>query len=65
MGIANDVNKMPSEKFVLRKFRKNEHDVVSLLIDVACDALEFSLNHSIQETMNKYNRIIEGEKNNE
>jgi PTH1 family peptidyl-tRNA hydrolase len=56
MGIANDGQMRPSEKFVLRKFRKDEQESVEESLDFTCDALEFSLNHSIQETMNKYNR---------
>ena len=56
MGIANDGQMRPSEKFVLRKFRKDEHETVKETVEFSCDALEFSLNHSIQETMNKYNR---------
>ena len=56
MGIANDGQMRPSEKFVLRKFRKDEHETVKEAVEFSCDALEFSLNHSIQETMNKYNR---------
>lgn len=56
MGIANDGQMRPSEKFVLRKFRKDEQDTVQEAVDFSCEALEFSLNHTIQETMNKYNR---------
>jgi peptidyl-tRNA hydrolase, PTH1 family len=56
MGIANEGPMRPSEKFVLRKFQKNEQETVIDSVQFACDALEFSLNHSIQETMNKYNR---------
>jgi len=56
MGIANDGQMRPSEKFVLRKFRKDEQEIATEAIEFTCDALEFSLKHSIQETMNKYNR---------
>ena len=56
MGIANDSQMRPSEKFVLRKFRKDEFEIVNEAVEFSCNALEFSLNHSIQETMNKYNR---------
>ena len=56
MGIANEGPMRPSEKFVLRKFQKNEQETVIDSVQFACDALEFSLNHTIQETMNKYNR---------
>ena len=56
MGIANDGQMKPSEKFVLRKFRKDEQETVKEAVEFACEALEFSLDHSIQKTMNKYNR---------
>ena len=56
MGIANDGQMRPSEKFVLRKFRKDEQDTAIDAVNFACDSLEFSLNHTIQETMNKYNK---------
>ena len=56
MGIANDGQMRPSEKFVLRKFRKEEQETVKEAVEFACDALEFSQDHSLQETMNKYNR---------
>ena len=56
MGIANDGQMRPSEKFVLRKFRKDEQETVKEAVEFACDALEFSQNYSLQETMNKYNR---------
>jgi len=58
MGIANDGHMRPSEKFVLRKFRKDEQKTVKDIIDFSCEALDFSLNNSIQETMNKYNRKV-------
>jgi len=56
MGIANDGQMRPSENFVLRKFRKDEQEAVKETVNFACESLKFSLNHSIQETMNKYNK---------
>ena len=34
----------------------NEQVILKKAVKLACDALEFSLDHSILETMNKYNR---------
>ncbi len=56
IGIANDGQMRPSEKFVLRKFRKNEHVTVKDIVDFSCNALDFFLINSMQETMNKFNK---------
>ena len=55
----------PSEKYVLTPFPKKYHEDVDFMIIKAADSIDFYLNNTIEETMNKYNRIIEGEKNNE
>ena len=66
LGIAlEDINMKPSEKYVLTPFPKKYHEDVDFMIIKAADSINFYLNNTIEETMNKYNRIIEGEKNNE
>ena len=35
------------------------------MINSATNALDYYLHNTIEETMNKYNRIIKGDKNNE
>ena len=66
LGIAlEDINMKPSEKYVLTPFPKKYHEDVDFMIIKAADSIDFYLNNTIEETMNKYNRIIEGEKNNE
>ena len=66
LGIAlEDINMKPSEKYVLTPFPKKYHEDVDFMIIKVADSIDFYLNNTIEETMNKYNRIIEGEKNNE
>jgi peptidyl-tRNA hydrolase len=55
----------PSEQYVLKPFPKEYHEDVDCMITKAVDSIDFYLSSTIEETMNKYNRIIEGEKNNE
>ena len=55
----------PSEKYVLTPFPKKYHKDVEYIIVKAADSIDFYLNNTIEETMNKYNRIIKGEKDND
>jgi len=43
------------EKFVLEKFSKNEEKILKEVIKKTVGAIEFSLKHGIEKTMNKYN----------
>ncbi len=66
LGIAlQAINMKPSEQYVLKPFPKEYHEEVDCMLIKAVDSIDFYLSSTIEETMNKYNRIIEGEKNNE
>jgi PTH1 family peptidyl-tRNA hydrolase len=55
LGIATDGPMRPSEKYVLSPFSKQFQEDVSSSIEYATSAVEYFLNHSISETMNKFN----------
>jgi len=55
LGIATDEPMRPSEKYVLSPFSKKLNEDVSSSIEHATSAVEYYLNHSITETMNKFN----------
>ena len=55
----------PSEHYVLKPFPKKYINKAEDMINAATDALDFYLQNTIEETMNKYNRIIKGEKDND
>jgi len=66
LGIAlNDINMKPSEKYVLAPFPKKYSDDLNDIIVKSADSIDFFLNHTIEQTMNKYNRIIKGDENND
>lgn len=56
-----DVSMRPSEHYVLTPFPTTCNDRIEDMVMKATDALDFYFNNSINETMNKYNRIIEGD----
>ena len=55
IGIATDENMRPSEKFVLSPFREQDKTLVQMVIDKACDCINYYINHDTKDTMNKYN----------
>ena len=56
LGIAlADINMEPSEKYVLRPFPKKYYKEVEFMIIKAADSIDFYLNNTIEETMNKFN----------
>ena len=62
IGIAiNSLNMRPSEKYVLSPFPKQYFNDVEYIVKHAVNSIDFYLNNSIDETMNKYNRVIKGE----
>jgi peptidyl-tRNA hydrolase, PTH1 family len=56
LGIASDMNMRPAEKYVLSNFRSEDENIVKEVTSSACDALEYFQSHSIEETMNKFNK---------
>ena len=45
----------PSEDYVLKPFPVKFKELVNEIIDSAVDGINYYLQHSINETMNKYN----------
>ena len=66
IGIGlEDIDMQPSEHYVLKPFPKKYINKAENIINTATEALDFYLQNKIEETMNKYNRIIKGEKDND
>lgn len=55
MGISRPAPGRDIVDYVLQAFSKAERDDVQQTIDRACDAVEFSLTHTFEQTMAKYN----------
>ncbi|ASA25032.1 aminoacyl-tRNA hydrolase [Paenibacillus donghaensis] len=55
MGISRPEPGSPIVDYVLTSFSKKESDRLKDMIDHTCDALEFSLQHSFEQTMAKFN----------
>ena len=51
----------PSEEYVLKPFPIKYNEDVELAVNKACEGLDFFLENTINETMNKFNRKIKGE----
>ena len=62
LGIATNENMRPSEKFVLSPFKNEDEDLKNEVIERACEGVNYYLSHNIKETMNKFNKKIEGNK---
>ena len=55
LGIATDEHMRPAEKYVLKPFPEKYNDEIKIVINHACDALDFFLDNGIIEAMNKFN----------
>ena len=55
------MNMRPAENYVLEPFPSRLEGKVQETIDRACEALDFWLENTINETMNHFNRRIKGE----
>jgi peptidyl-tRNA hydrolase, PTH1 family len=55
MGISRPEPGFAIVDYVLSSFPKKEGDKLKSMIDDTCDALEFSLEHTFEQTMAKYN----------
>jgi PTH1 family peptidyl-tRNA hydrolase len=55
LGISRPKPGMVISDYVLSPFAKAEHAGVRKMVEDACDAIEFSLEHSFDKTMAKYN----------
>jgi len=55
LGIATDEHMRPAEKYVLKPFPEKYNDEIKIVINHACDALDYFLDNGIIEAMNKFN----------
>ena len=55
LGIATNGHMRPAEKYVLKPLPEECNDEIKIVINHACDALSFFLDHGIVEAMNKFN----------
>tara|TARA_B100000029_G_scaffold514466_1_gene617423 strand:- start:1228 stop:1791 length:564 start_codon:yes stop_codon:yes gene_type:complete len=60
IGIGNKDNKKPLKSYVLSPFEESDSLLMEETINDCCEAVKFFLNHSINETMNKYNKKNKG-----
>ena len=56
VGIATNLQMRPSEKYVLKPFPMKFKKIVDEVIDTTVDGINYYLQHTIDETMNKYNK---------
>ena len=63
IGISEENINIPSEKYVLSPFKKENDDAIKLMIEKTCEGIDYFLSHDINETMNKYNNKLTKGKN--
>ena len=57
LGIATSDKMRPSEEYVLKPFKRKYDRTVYDIIDYAAQSVSYYQNHSINETMNKFNSM--------
>ena len=62
LGIATDTPMRPSEKYVLRPFRKVDQLLVDEVRKKAADGLQYYMENGIEPTMTRYNSRPESER---
>lgn len=56
IGIGNDMSEtIPTERFVLEKFRVDELEGVQMAIDRSAEALQMMLQRGVEDAMNEFN----------
>ncbi|KKO51549.1 aminoacyl-tRNA hydrolase [Paenibacillus sp. DMB20] len=55
MGISRPEPGFAIVDYVLGNFPKKEHDLLKSMIEATCDSLEYSLDHTFEQTMQKFN----------
>ena len=63
IGISEGNINIPSEKYVLSPFKKENDDIKNIIIEKSCEGIEYFLSHGINETMNKFNNKLMKGKN--
>ena len=54
-GINNSVEKIKAQEIVLKKFSKEERELLQTTIEKAVQGLECFIEHGLEKTMNQYN----------
>ena len=62
IGIGSNNNQKPMKSYVLSPFQESDFLLIEETINNCCEAVNFFLNHNINETMNKYNQKNKGTK---
>ena len=57
LGVASSDYKRPSEKYVLKPFKKKDQNFSKEMIQIAADAAESLLDKGLDKTMNQYNKL--------
>ena len=60
LGVASSDYKRPSEKYVLKPFKKKDQNFSKEMIQIAADAAESLLDKGLDKTMNQYNKLEMG-----
>ena len=60
IGIGSKNNNKPLKSYVLSPFQESDSLLMRETINDCCEAVNFFLNHNINETMNKYNQKNKG-----
>ena len=55
VGISEGNINIPSEKYVLSPFKKENDNIIRTIIKTTCEGIEYYLSHNINETMNEFN----------
>ena len=55
VGISEGSINIPSEKYVLSPFKKENDNIIRTIIKTTCEGIEYYLSHNINETMNEFN----------
>ena len=58
IGIATDEIMRPAENYVLSPFKDVHKDNVKIMIEKACEAIDYYLLNDINKTMNRFNEKI-------
>jgi PTH1 family peptidyl-tRNA hydrolase len=59
MGIGRPPGRMDPVNYVLQRFSNNDEDLLNDVIDRACKACQSFIDHGIEQTMSRFNQVIQ------
>lgn len=59
MGIGRPPGRMDPVKYVLQRFSTHEEDILNDVIDRACQACISFIEHGIEQTMSRFNQVVQ------